>query len=92
MRSARYPKPGAPSVANQRSPNIRCYTVRDLLTALALSRTTLFDLYHRGQLPFLEELKPRIGKRLRFRADLVDRYLAGEWGQSRTFSSVRRRA
>ena len=92
MNDGHYAKVANPSVTNQRSPNIRCYTVRDLLAALALSRTTFFDLYHRGQLPFLEELKPRIGKRLRFRADLVDRYLAGEWGQSRTFTSVRRRA
>jgi excisionase family DNA binding protein len=63
----------------------RCYTVQELLTALQLSRTTFFDQLAAGHLPFLEELKPRIGNRRRFRADLVDRYLAGQWGQARSF-------
>ena len=91
MRSSLYAKPAAESVRN-RTDAKRCYTVRDLLLALSLSRTTFFDLYHAGKLPFLEELQPRIGKRLRFRADLVERYLAGEWGQSRSFASARRRS
>lgn len=70
----------------------RCYLVRDLLPLLKLSRTTFFNLLRRGQLPFLEELKPRLGGRARYRADLVDRYLAGEWGQPRSFASHRRSA
>jgi len=56
----------------------RCYTVADLLSMLQLSRSVFFMLKSTGQLPFLEELRPRIGRKLRFRADLVDRYLAGE--------------
>jgi len=70
----------------------RCYLVRDLLPMLKLSRASFFDLLKRGKLPFLEELKPRIGGRARYRADLVDRYLAGEWGLPRSFSSHRRSA
>jgi excisionase family DNA binding protein len=68
----------------------RCYTVGQLLEVLTLGRSTFYALLEQGRLPFLEELKPRIGGRPRYRADLVDRYLAGEWGQSRTFASHRR--
>jgi len=65
----------------------RCYTVAQLLDKLAMPRATFFRLKHAGKLPYLEELKPRTGRRLRFRADLVDRYLAGQWGQ-RTLRKV----
>lgn len=70
----------------------RCYTVAQLLTVelLNMPRRTFFRLKAAGELPFLEELKPRLGRRLRYRADLVDRYLAGQWGQARSFSSHRR--
>jgi hypothetical protein len=70
----------------------RCYTIEQLLGVdlLNMPRRTFFTLKAAGKLPFLEELKPRIGRRLRFRADLVDRYLSGQWGQPRSFSSHRR--
>jgi len=63
----------------------RCYTVTQLLgpDLLNLPRATFYALKAAGQLPMLEELRPRIGRRARFRADLVDRYLAGEWGRAR---------
>jgi hypothetical protein len=48
-----------------------------------MSRTTFNDLKRDGKLPFLEELKPRLGGVIRYRADLVERYLAGQWGQPR---------
>jgi hypothetical protein len=39
-----------------------------------------------GGLPFIEELRPRLGRnRPRFRADLIDRYLAGQWHGPRAF-------
>lgn len=60
----------------------RCYTVADVLRLLQLTLTTYKRLKAAGQLPMLEELQPRIGKRPRFRAELVDRYLAGQWGAS----------
>lgn len=63
----------------------RCYTVAQLLDMLALSRSTFFDLKRRGDLPFLDELKPRLGRSARYRADLVDRYLAGQWGGPKAF-------
>ena len=70
----------------------RCYTVAQLLELLQLGRRTFFTLKKAGQLPFLEELKPRLGRRARYRADLVDRYLAGEWRQPRSFASHRKLA
>ena len=57
----------------------RCYTIPDLLVALRLTSSSFFELRAAGRLPFLEELKPRIGKHPRYRADLVDQYLRGEW-------------
>lgn len=63
----------------------RCYTVAQLLVLLTIPRSTFFELKRRGKLPFLEELKPRIGRSARYRADLVDRYLAGQWGGPRAF-------
>ena len=63
----------------------RCYVVADLLVALQLSRSSFFALRKAGRIPMLEELRPRIGCLVRFRADLVDRYLAGQWGQPRAF-------
>lgn len=57
----------------------RCYVVPQLLDLLVLSRSTFFALLQQGKLPFLEELQPRIGRRARYRADLVDRYLENQW-------------
>jgi len=57
----------------------RCYTLPELLAKLQLPKTTFHTLRRAGKLPFLEELRPRIGRRARYRADLVDRYLRGEW-------------
>ncbi len=57
----------------------RCYTVAQILDLFDLPRRSFFTLKAAGKLPFLEELKPRIGRRMRFRADLVDRYLENEW-------------
>jgi hypothetical protein len=61
----------------------RCYTTAQLLDVLAMPRRTFFTLKAAHKLPFLEELKPRIGRCARYRADLVDRYLAGQWRLSR---------
>ncbi len=66
----------------------RCYTVAQLLDLLALSKSTFYDLKRQHQLPFLEELKPRIGRRVRYRAESIDRYLAGQFGQPRAFRRI----
>ena len=66
-----------------------CYTVAQVRAALQLSRNRFYVLKAAGKLPFLEELQPRLGHP-RYRADLVDRYLAGEWGRSRAFASHRK--
>lgn len=70
----------------------RCYTVTDLLALLSLPRSSFFTLKANGDLPFLEELKPRLGRCARYRADLVDRYLAGQWTGPRAFTSHRHTA
>lgn len=63
----------------------RCYGIADVLAKLKMERRTFETLRKAGQLPFLEELQPRLGRKIRYRADLIDRYLAGEWGRARTF-------
>lgn len=57
----------------------RCYTIAQILERLQISKQTFVRQRKAGTLPFLEELRPRIGRRPRYRADLIDRYLAGEW-------------
>lgn len=70
----------------------RCYDIPEVLAKLKMRRRTFESLRKAGKLPFLEELRPRLGRRIRYRADLIDRYLAGQWGQPRSFSSHRRSA
>lgn len=60
----------------------RCYTKAEVRALLKMSRTTFERNRAAGQMPFLEELKPRIARIVRYRADLIDRYLAGEWGRA----------
>lgn len=73
-------------------PDVRIYTTADLLVKLQLTARTFARLKKEQALPFLEEVKPRIGRYPRYRADLVDRYLAGQWGQpaGRFFAKARR--
>lgn len=59
----------------------RCYTVAQVCDTLKMSVRTFHRLKRAGRLPFLEELLPRAGRRALYRADLFDRYLAGQWGQ-----------
>ena len=61
--------------------DVRCYTVPEILAKLQMPKTTFTTLKRAGKLPFLEELRPRLGRRVRYRADLIDRYLKGEWHQ-----------
>lgn len=70
----------------------RCYTVAQLLDLLHMPRATFFHLHKTHRLPFLEELQPRLGRAVRYRADLVDRYLAGQWGQPRSLTAPRKLA
>jgi predicted DNA-binding transcriptional regulator AlpA len=71
-----------------------CYTTADVLAKLGMARRTFFHLKRTGRLPFLEELRPRVGRVVRYRADLIDQYLAGEWQTvpaRRFFTSPRKR-
>jgi len=70
----------------------RAYTIQEICEVLAIPRRSFFHLRKTGQLPMLDELKPRIGRVVRYRADLVDLYAAGQWGQPRSFASHRKSA
>lgn len=61
--------------------------MREVCFELSLPRRTFFRLLAAGKLPFVQELQPRLGRMSRYRADYIDRYLAGEWGQPRAFRS-----
>ncbi len=54
----------------------RCYTTAEAIRKLSLTRRTFFRLKARGELP-LDELLPRLGRVARFRAEPIDRWLAG---------------
>jgi excisionase family DNA binding protein len=69
----------------------RCYTLRQVCDVLQLSRRTFYDQQAAGQLPFVEELRPRIGRRPRYRADLIDRYLENKFVGPRHLTSARGR-
>jgi len=67
-----------------------CYTAREIQQRLKMSASTFKELKRTGKLPFVRELLPRVGRVARYRADLVDQWLAGLWGQPRTFTAHRR--
>lgn len=70
----------------------RCYTVEQVLEKIQMAERTFRTLLRAGKLPFIEELRPRLGRRARYRADLVDRWLEGQWNrpEARAFGSHRR--
>jgi hypothetical protein len=55
--------------------------IPEILAHLQISKRTFNRQRKAGALPFLEELRPRIGRRPRYRAEPIDRYLTGEWGR-----------
>ncbi len=61
----------------------RCYTQAELPAVFKMGRRTFYRLKKAHKIPCLEELQPRIGHRIRYRADLIDRWLAGQWAQPR---------
>lgn len=54
----------------------RCYTTAEAIERFHMSRRTFFLLKSRGELP-LEELLPRLGRVVRYRAEPIDRWLEG---------------
>lgn len=68
----------------------RALTIKQVCDALGIPRRSFFQLRKAGKLPMCQELKPRLGRVVRYRADLIDRYLAGQWGQPRSFASHRK--
>lgn len=60
--------------------NQRAYLLPEVLEKLQMKRSTFFSLQAAGQLVMVEELKPRLGRRIRYKAEPIDRYVAGQWG------------
>lgn len=58
---------------------MKCYTTATVLELLDMNRRTFFELKRRGRLPMLEEIRPRLGRIVRYRADRIDAYLAGKF-------------
>ena len=71
---------------------MRCYLIPELLIKLQMNRRQFSRLRLAGKLPFLEELLPRLDQRPRYRADLVDAYLAGKRPMLRAVLPRRQRA
>jgi hypothetical protein len=70
---------------------VTAYTKIQLLDLLHLTARNFERLRKQGRLPFVEQIHPQISSHTKlFRADLVDRYLAGEWGQPRHFTAHKR--
>jgi hypothetical protein len=67
-----------------------CYTAQEIQQRLKMSRASFTKLKREGKLPFLEEIKPRLGRVIRYRADLVETYLRGEWQRPQRFGGLRR--
>jgi predicted DNA-binding transcriptional regulator AlpA len=63
----------------------RCYTAAQIIALLQLPRASFYSLRRQGKLPFLEELQPRLGGRIRYKAAPVDRYLDNLWNKPRAF-------
>jgi hypothetical protein len=66
-----------------------CYTAQQIRERIQMSRASFTKFKREGKLPFLEEIKPRLGRVIRYRADLVDTYLRNEWQRPR-FGGLRR--
>jgi hypothetical protein len=60
----------------------RLYTSPEVRALLKMPARTFARALVNGSLPFLEELHPRTKPR-RYKAEPIDRYLAGQWGQPR---------
>lgn len=54
----------------------RSYTAAQIIGFLQISRSSFFEWKRRGLLPFLAQIEG-LGRSVRYRADLVDRHLAG---------------
>lgn len=55
----------------------RCYSTRQILGFLGISRSTFFAWKKSHRLPWLVALDTPVGCAARYRADLVDRFLEG---------------
>ncbi len=57
------------------------YTTAQVCQRISMRRTTFYALKAAGELPFLEEVQPRLGRIVRYRADLVEQYVANQFAR-----------
>ena len=57
------------------------YTITEVCERISMPRSTFYRLLAAGELPFIEEVQPRLGKRPRFRADLVETFVANQFNR-----------
>lgn len=69
----------------------RCYRLPDVLEKLQMSERDFYRKRRAGQLQFVEELLPRLGRIRRYRAEPIDRYCDGQLQAPRFFALARRR-
>ena len=70
----------------------RAYTIAQVCELLAIPRRSFFHHRKHGHLPMCIELRPRIGRVVRYQAEPVDRYADGRGlGTSRAFFTSHRK-
>lgn len=70
----------------------KCYTRKQVLDLLHYKARTFERKVRAGELPYVEVLQPSAKNHKLYRADLIDRYLAGEYGQSQYLNAHKRTA
>lgn len=70
----------------------RCYLIPEILGLLQMSATDFKRKRAAGTLPFLQELRPRLGRRPRYLAAPIDDYLSGTFGRPHLAFGRKRRA
>jgi len=70
----------------------RAYTTDQVCQILAIPRRSFFHHRKHGHLPMCIELRPRIGRIVRYQAEPIDRYADGRGlGNGRSFFTSHRR-
>lgn len=65
-----------------RAADAGAYTITKVLERIDMARSTFYRLRDLGELPFIEEVRPRLGKRPRYRADLVEQYVSNQFNRN----------
>jgi hypothetical protein len=69
----------------------RTYTRAQVLELLGLKYAGFWRLKRAGRLPWVQAIQPAIRGHALYRAEPLDRYLAGDWPDAAKYSSAHRR-